>query len=114
MLENVIGKLEYTTFTRPYGKWADLLNSYVIYDIKHDDFVIEFNGDYWHANPAIYKDDAVIRGKTAKEIQYRDLLKKQTAINLGLRVLIVWESEYKLDKEATIRKVVKWIQSGQP
>ena len=113
MLINAVGELEYTTFTRPYGKWAHLLNSYVIYDIKHKDFVIEFNGDYWHANPRIYKEDAIIRGKTAKQIQHRDSLKCQTAIDLGFRVLTVWECDFRANKQDTIRKVTEWIQSGQ-
>lgn len=113
-IETLLGeKLEYTTFTKPFGKWIDKLNSYVIYDIKHKDCIIEFNGDYWHANPNLYKDDAIIRGKKAIEIQQRDLLKIQTAKELGFRTLIVWESEYKSNKEKIINEVVKWMQNGQ-
>jgi hypothetical protein len=114
MLEIEIGPLEYSTFTKPYGKWSDALGSYVIFDIKHKDCVIEFNGDYWHANPKIYKDTAMIRGKTAEQIQQRDRLKIQTAVEVGLRVLTVWETDFKVNKQNTIRKVVEWMQNGQP
>jgi len=110
---NLKEKLEYSTFSKPFGKWSPLLNSYVIFDIKHKDCVIEFNGDYWHANPNVYKSDAVIRGKTVNEIHERDKLKKQTAINLGLRYMAVWESDYKQNKQQTINEVIKWMQNGQ-
>lgn len=112
MLVDKIGPLEYTTFTRPYGLWSNILGSYVIYDIKHKDCVIEFNGDYWHANPQIYQESTIIRGKSAKEIQDRDYKKLQTAKDMGLRTLTIWESEFKLDKEETIRKVIEWMQNG--
>jgi G:T-mismatch repair DNA endonuclease (very short patch repair protein) len=75
--------------------------------------VIEFNGDYWHANPNIYKDGTIIRGRTAIEIQQRDKKKLQTALDLGFRVLTIWEAEYKVCKLETIEKVIKWMQNGQ-
>ena len=108
-IESKIGSLEHTTAHRPFGKWSSLLNTYVVYDIKHQDCIIEFNGDYWHANPKIYKDTALIRGKLATDIQHRDMLKLKTAQDLGFRTLVVWESEYKQDKELTIQEVCKWI-----
>jgi len=113
MLIDNYGSLEYTTFTRPYGRWSSFLGTYVIYDIKHKDCIIEFNGDYWHANPSLYKNDAVIRGRTALEIQEYDSKKLKTATDLGFRTYTVWESEFKLDKQNTINKVKAWMQSGQ-
>lgn len=112
-IEEQIGHLDHTSLKHPYGKWSVLLNSYVIFDIKHKNCIIEFNGDYWHANPKIYKDDAIIRGKTASEIRTRDALKLQTASDLGFSTLVVWESEYKQNKDEVIKKVVKWILSEQ-
>ena len=113
LLEEKIGPLAHTSSKNPYGKWSHLLESYVVYDIKHNNFIIEFNGDYWHANPTIYKDDAIIRGKTAKEIQIRDSLKIKTAEDLGFNVLVVWERDFTNNKDQTIEKVVKWIQNVQ-
>jgi hypothetical protein len=113
MLIDTYGSLEYTTFTRPYGRWSTLLGTYVIYDIKHKDCIIEFNGDYWHANPALYKNDAIIRGRTALEIQEHDRKKLKTATDLGFRTYTVWEAEFKLDKQQTINRVIAWMQSGQ-
>lgn len=113
-LESKMGhELEYSTFKRPYGKWSEYLESYVIYDIKHKDCIIEFNGDYWHANPKTFKDDAIIRGKTALEIQQRDMLKLKTAQDNSFRTMVIWESDYKSNPEKTIKEVINWIQNGQ-
>lgn len=113
LLEQKIGTLEHTSFRKPYGKWSNELSSYVVYDIKHGDCVIEFNGDYWHGNPKLYEGADLIRGKPAKEIWNRDRIKLETAIQCGLRVLVIWESEFKKDKTLTIERVIKWMLSGQ-
>jgi hypothetical protein len=112
-LERKLGKLDHTSTRNPFGKWSGKLNSYVVFDIKHKNCIIEFNGDYWHANPKTYNDDAIIRGKSAVEIRTRDMLKLQTALDYGFKTLVVWESDYKTDKEKTVEKVVKWILSEQ-
>lgn len=113
LIEQEIGPLDHTTLKSPYGKWSSLLDTYVVYDIKHKNCIIEFNGDYWHANPKIYADTAVIRGKTAVDIRNRDKLKLQTVTEIGFRTLIVWESEFKQDKSQTIKKVLEWMLNEQ-
>lgn len=114
MLEKGIGKLDHTTFSNPYGKWSSLLGTYVVYDIKHKDCVIEFNGDYWHCNPKLYESTDRIKGnRTANDVWERDHKKIQTAIDFGYNVLVVWESEFLKNKEGTIERVIKWMQTGQ-
>jgi len=112
LLEESFGKLDYITYRNPYGKWSHLLNKFVLFDIKHGNCVIEFNGDYWHANPKIYRDDAIIRGRTSVEIQEHDRKKIQTAIDCGFRVYVVWENEFKSNKLETIQRVIEWMQNG--
>lgn len=112
-IEKRIGKLDHSTVNNPYGKWSPLLNSYVIYDIKHQDCIIEFNGDYWHANPTIYAETAIIRGRTATDIRLRDKQKLQTVIDLGFRTMTVWEQDYKFNKQETLESVIKWMRNGQ-
>ncbi len=59
--------------------------------------LIEVQGDYWHANPAIYKADDFFanagNGMTAAEIWKRDAEKKQHAESKGFKVVYLWESD---------------------
>jgi hypothetical protein len=113
-LEHRIGPMQHTSVNKPYGKWSTLLNSYVVFDVKHNDCVIEFNGDYWHCNPKLYESiDTGPGNKTAQEIWDRDAKKIQTARNLGFRVLTVWESDYIKNKQKIIEEVIEWMLNGQ-
>jgi hypothetical protein len=112
LVEDKIGQLEHSSLTTPFGKWSNELNSYVVYDIKHNDCIIEFNGDYWHCNPKLYQaNDFGPRRILAKDIWERDRKKLQTALNYGYRVLTVWESDFKKNKEILIEEVIEWIQA---
>lgn len=67
--------------------------------------IIEFLGDYWHANPKIYsKDDICAHHHKAKDIWERDANRKEEIENLGYFVYEVWESDYKNDKDSVFRR----------
>lgn len=108
-IESIIGPLEHTSFNQPFGKWAKLLDKYVVYDIKHKDCIIEFNGDYWHANPKKYTENDTIRGNKVTDIWEHDVKKLNEAAAAGYRTMVVWESDYLENTQQTIEKVVKWI-----
>lgn len=112
-LEGKVGNLEYSSLGKPFGKWLQETNSYVVYDIKHQDCIIEFNGDYWHANPVIYSSTDVIRGKNACDIWAKDSAKLNLVKSLGLRVKVVWEKDYLANKCQIIEEVAKWILDTQ-
>lgn len=61
--------------------------------------IIEINGDYWHANPYIYKPNDIIHycfgDKKAKEIWEKDKKKKELAENKGYKIIYIWEMELK-------------------
>jgi G:T-mismatch repair DNA endonuclease (very short patch repair protein) len=82
-----------------------------VYDIKFKNKIIEYNGDYWHANPKIYTENFFNKSnkKFAHELWLRDKLKKELAENKGFDVLIIWESDYKNDKEGTIKKCINFL-----
>lgn len=70
---------------------------FIDYYIKDLKIAIEFNGDYWHANPKSYDKNFVIKqcNATAEEIWQRDedrykILKEE----FGIKTYIIWESEY--------------------
>ncbi len=108
-LENLVGKLDHTNKHAPYGKWDHDHNKYVVYDVKHGNCVIEFNGDYWHANPAIYHAQDQIRGKSAQDIWIKDQIKLDIARKAGLNVKVVWEHDYRKNKVQVLKEVAEWI-----
>ena len=81
------------------------------YDFCYNNKIIEFNGDFWHCNPNMYKENDVnpYNGYTAKEIWKRDELKKAIAENNGYEVLIVWESEYEKNLAEVIKRCRDFI-----
>jgi len=82
------------------------------YDFEYNHKIIEYNGDYWHCNPQIYKSDYIHKTTklTAAEIWEKDLNKIQTAKQHGYDVLIIWESEYMLNKEYVLEKCIKFLK----
>ena len=83
------------------------------YDFCYKNKIVEFNGDYWHANPKMYDKDYYIarKEKTAEEIWKYDNYKKKRAEKEGYKVLVVWESEYNDNPDATIQKCIDFIKS---
>lgn len=61
-------------------------------DILMDKVVIEINGNYWHANPIIYKDNL---NSTQKSNVKRDELKKKFLESQGYKIIYIWEEEIK-------------------
>jgi G:T-mismatch repair DNA endonuclease (very short patch repair protein) len=76
--------------------------------------VVEFNGDYWHANPAKYEPDSILsfpnqKKFTAKEIWERDQMKNSLLENAGYKVFVVWESDFNNNKELLINEIYEEI-----
>jgi hypothetical protein len=71
--------------------------------------IIEFYGDYWHANPNRFIESDQIKKKTAKHIWEHDASKINALKNAGYKVLIIWESDYNKDKQGTINKCIHFL-----
>jgi hypothetical protein len=112
-LSRLPGSLSHTNNNAPFGKWSNDMNRYVVYDVKHGNCIVEFHGDYWHANPKIYSADDLIRGKRAQDIWVQDEQKLDIARNAGLNVMVVWESDYLARKEQILEEVSRWILTTQ-
>lgn len=69
--------------------------------------LVEFNGDYFHANPIKYDANYFNKKKSmfAYQLWEQDELKKKEALNNGYNFLTIWESEYKQDKNLVINKI---------
>lgn len=90
--KNISFKTQYHILNVPY--------SYDFY-LPDSNLIIEYQGDYWHANPLKYKSGTllsiILKGKVlVDDIWARDALKKQSAITAGHNFISIWESEYKL------------------
>lgn len=118
-LEKYIGKLlleeNFNIETQYCIKYSE--NSkrrWVFYDFFLKDFnvLIEVNGNYWHANPILYRenDEIIFPGGftfKVKEIWQRDLRKKQIAEENSYYLITIWEEDCKtLTKENLKEQIV--------
>ena len=62
---------------------------------------IEFNGDFWHANPDFYNPDDTIISKNIKayDIWQKDIKKIEMCDQKGIILLVVWENDWINNRE---------------
>lgn len=85
---------------------------YYMYDFVIVDIglIIEYNGDYYHANPSKYKStDEVRHGMLAADIWANDTEKENAARKRGFKIYTVWESEYKSNQEKILSEIKSYI-----
>lgn len=69
--------------------------------------VIEFYGDTMHANPIKYKPSdfpSILKRQNAQYIWNKDAYKQHVIKEAGYELLIVWEHDFKWNKEETIKR----------
>lgn len=98
-----------------FGIYDKVMGRYYKYDfcIPNKRKIIEFNGDYWHADPNRYgPNDLIGRGekRRASEIWESDEQKLACARTEGYDILVVWESEFLNDRERTLIKCVEFLK----
>jgi hypothetical protein len=77
--------------------------------------IIEFNGDFYHANPLIYNKDSIIKISAnkilkAEQIWNKDLFKKKKLEELGYIFFIIWEKDIKENRNAVLEKCVNFLK----
>lgn len=82
-----------------------------VYDIVVGNKIIEYNGDFWHCNPAIYDKDFInTRTKIkASDKWAADSKKIQFAKDRGYEVLVIWESNFKQNKEEVTKQCIQFL-----
>ena len=92
---------------------TDIDGNHYSYDFQLNKKIIEFNGDYWHMNPEIYKEKDVNQTtqKTAEEMWEYDYKKRLCAERHGYKILYIWESEYNKSRDGVIKKCMKFLTS---
>lgn len=85
--------------------------SFYLYDINIGNKIIEYNGDYWHANPKIYNEFWINKNNklTALQIWERDRRKLEFAESKGYKVLTIWESDWKNNKNECIEECMRFL-----
>ena len=73
---------------------------------------IEFNGNYWHANPTLYSPDVIIKKSrlTAKEIWEKDKLKNKAISDRGYDIKIIWESDFDENPERILEECISFLK----
>ena len=73
--------------------------------------IIEFNGDYWHCNPAKYEPSYhhKIKDASAEEIWNYDDEKINVAKENGYTVLTIWEQDFRNDPDKVIDICINFI-----
>lgn len=89
--------------------------NHVLCDIAHGNKIIEVYGDYWHCSPEKFPPEYynVQTKKTAKETWEKDLAKVKACIESGYEVMVVWENEYRRNKQETLERMKEWILKGK-
>ena len=85
-----------------------------LYDFtdEKNKLIIEYNGDIFHANPKYYKAEEnyhPFNDEISKTKWKKDAIKINVAKKLGYDVLIIWDSEYREDKEKVINKCKQFL-----
>lgn len=104
-IENIIQSLE-IEFKSEYkiSKY-----SYDIY-VESKNLVIEYNGTYWHLDPAVYPVDYYDKSKNRYAIDQwnRDDIKRNTAVLNGYAFITIWQREWdSLNETQKILKIKK-------
>jgi len=76
--------------------------------------IIEFNGNKFHANPKLFSENEKPNPYiplTSKEIWNQDKIKLDFIRSLGFDVLVVWEDDYRKDKQEIIKKCLIFLDN---
>jgi hypothetical protein len=76
---------------------------------------IEFQGTYWHMDPLIFEstDYNCLTHKTAKEHWKQDKFKIMQCMEKGIDLLIIWEEDWKENKDEIKKQVLKILSLTQ-
>lgn len=100
-----------------YNEYLNKIYSPIV-DIFIEDrkIVIECYGDFWHANPQLYKSTDIFNTwsgtMTAQEIWKKDAERVKQIESFGFSVYIVWEKDYHSNKQSCERDILNAIKKS--
>lgn len=85
-----------------------ILHKFYDFKVKNLPLIIEFHGDYYHANPKLYE------GKKLNRMQVKnkanDEYKRALASISGFDIIYIWEDDFKKNKARVKRALLKKIE----
>ena len=72
---------------------------------------IEYNGDYWHANPDLYSKDEKISGELASDIWEKDIKKINRCYSKDITLIVVWENDWINNKKEVQSLIAETIST---
>jgi very-short-patch-repair endonuclease len=117
-IENGTSKTERLFFAEIYDKtgkdvYANVNVGDYIVDVICEDKIIEFYGDFWHANPEQYKPDTKVNlpgtPQFAEDIWDRDSKRIACLEKMGYHVMIVWESDWHKNKSRCLELITELL-----
>ena len=81
---------------------------YFICDFVVNNFVIEVQGDFWHANPRIYAKKKLLA--VQKKNINNDQVKKEKLESIGYKVIYVWEYDLKNHRNETEKQLIATLK----
>lgn len=83
-----------------------------VVDMKLDNIVIEYYGDFWHRNPKIYKKEHDRKVYTSERAWERDGKRIEEFIQSGYRAFIIWEHDWHHKQEEVIHNLKQFIDGS--
>jgi hypothetical protein len=89
------------------------IRDYIV-DVLLGGKVVEFYGDFWHANPRMHHADDTLTGFCSAGREVRDIRKNdenrvKKLKEMGYDVLVIWEYDWHHSKEECIKKVKDYL-----
>jgi hypothetical protein len=85
------------------------------YDFRYEDKIIEFHGDFWHANPNKFNPNdihTILKIKNQFIID-KDVLKKELAESRDFKFLTIWESDVNADIEEQLNMCINFLKQNK-
>lgn len=118
LLEHISNTDDYRFGGYEFKLKSNVTGKYYFYDFTdiRKKKIIEFNGDFWHVKDDNLSEEELQKLHPVSKRPYKDILlydkeKYKFAKKNGYKVLVIWESEYKKDPDATVRKCVSFLTS---
>lgn len=112
-IEKYLGK---TCFYAEHEEQFIFLNKIYYADFfDGENFIIEFQGDVFHANPEIFTEHETpnfFNNLTSLEIWKNDLQRKNSFESNGYKVCWVWEHDYLKSKEKTLENIINFYEKN--